>query len=84
MVATAGMDLKGIRDRAILLLGFASIFCMETERVWMFLMAFPIMAAAKQLHRYQEAHPQSKAWLAVLLLLFAQTFATQLFLYTHW
>jgi hypothetical protein len=69
---------------AIILLAFSTIFCMETERLWMFLIPFPILAAAKQLDRYQGKHRQSKAWSIVLLLLFGQTFATQLFLYTHW
>jgi hypothetical protein len=69
---------------AILLLAFSTIFCMETERVWMFLMPFAILAAAKELDRYQQAHQRPNTWQVVLILLFSQTFATQLLLYTHW
>jgi hypothetical protein len=69
---------------AILLLAFAAIFAMETERVWLFLMPFPILAAARQMERHQREHSRSNAWSIVLILLFGQTFATQLILYTYW
>lgn len=69
---------------ALLLLAFSTMFCMETERVLMFLMVFPILAAAKQLERFREKQQRSEGWLVAIALLFAQTYATQLFLYTHW
>jgi uncharacterized protein YjeT (DUF2065 family) len=69
---------------AAIVLAFASIFCGETERVWMFLMPLPILAAARQLDRYQNANPRSTAWCAVLILLFTQTLGTEILLYTFW
>ena len=68
----------------VIVLAFASIFCGETERTWMFLMPLPILAAARHLDRYQNANPQSNAWCAVLILLFTQTLATEIVLYTFW
>jgi hypothetical protein len=68
----------------VVLLAFATIFCVETERVWMFLVPLPILAAARHLDRYQSANPRSNAWCVVLILLFTQTLATELFLDTVW
>jgi uncharacterized protein YjeT (DUF2065 family) len=69
---------------AAIVLAFSTIFCGETERVWMFLMPLPILAAARHLDRYQHENPQSRAWCGVLVLLFTQTLATQLLLHTFW
>jgi hypothetical protein len=69
---------------AVILLAFATIFCVETERVWLFLAPVPILAAARHLDRLQTANPQSLAWCVVLTLLFTQTLATELFLNTIW
>lgn len=69
---------------AVVLLAFATIFCVETERVWLFLAPLPVLAAARQLDRLETAHPRSLAWCVVLALLFTQTLATELFLNTIW
>jgi uncharacterized protein YjeT (DUF2065 family) len=69
---------------AAIVFAFATIFCGETERVWMFLMPLPILAAARHLDRHQSANPRSGAWCAVLILLFTQTLATELLLDTLW
>jgi len=68
----------------VIVLAFAAIFTGETERTWMFLVPLAIPAAARQLDRFQNANPQSTAWRAVLLLLFTQTLATEIVLYTFW
>lgn len=67
-----------------IVLAFASIFCGEAERIWMFLMPLPILAAARHIDRHQDANPQSNAWCAVLILLFTQTLATEILLDTVW
>lgn len=68
----------------VIVLAFAAIFTGETERTWMFLVPLAIPAAARHLDRHQNAHPQSTAWCAVLILLFTQTLATEILLYTFW
>jgi hypothetical protein len=69
---------------AVVLLAFATIFCVETERVWLFLAPLPVLAAARHLDRLQTANPRSPAWCVVLTLLFTQALATELFLNTLW
>jgi hypothetical protein len=69
---------------ALVLLAFATIFCVETERVWIFLAPLPILAAARHLDRLQTANPRSMAWCVVLILLFIQTLTTELLLNTLW
>jgi 4-amino-4-deoxy-L-arabinose transferase-like glycosyltransferase len=83
--ARRSTDLLSIAVSAVvILLAFATIFCVETERVWMFLVPLPILAAARHLDRHQSANPRSNAWCVVLILLFTQTLATELFLNTLW
>jgi Dolichyl-phosphate-mannose-protein mannosyltransferase len=69
---------------AVILLAFATIFCVETERVWLFLAPLPVLAAARHLDRLQTVNPRSPAWCVVLTLLFTQTLATELLLNTLW
>jgi uncharacterized protein YjeT (DUF2065 family) len=69
---------------AVIVLAFAAIFTGETERTWLFLVPLAIPAAARQLDRYQNANSRSNAWCTVLLLLFTQTLATEILLYTFW
>ena len=69
---------------AVILLAFATIFCVETERVWLFLAPLPVLGAARHLDRLQTANPRSAAWCVVLTLLFTQTLATELLLNTLW
>ena len=58
--ARQSTDLLSIAVSAVvILLAFATIFCVETERVWMFLVPLPILAAARHLDRHQSANPQS-------------------------
>lgn len=68
----------------VIVLAFAAIFTAETERTWLFLVPLAIPAAARHLDRYQTANPRSNAWCAVLILLFTQTLATEILLYTFW
>jgi hypothetical protein len=69
---------------AVVLLAFSSIFTVETERTWLFLAPLPILAAARQIDRWQTEYPRSMAWCVVATLLFIQTLATELFLNTYW
>lgn len=69
---------------AVLLLAFATIFCVETERVWLFLAPLPILAAARHLDRLQSANPQAMAWCVVLTLLFGQTLVIQSVVHIPW
>jgi hypothetical protein len=69
---------------AVLLLAFATIFCVETERVWLFLAPLPILAAARHLDRLQSANPQAMAWCVVLTLLFSQTLVIQSVVHIPW
>jgi hypothetical protein len=83
--AQRSTDLLSIAvSAAVILLAFSTIFSAETERVWMFLVPLPILAATRHLDRHQSANPQSNAWCVVLILLFTQTLATELFLDTVW
>jgi 4-amino-4-deoxy-L-arabinose transferase-like glycosyltransferase len=68
----------------VVVLAFAAIFTGETERTWMFLVPLAIPAAARHLDSHQNANPRSNAWCAVLILLFTQTLATEMLLYTFW
>jgi uncharacterized protein YjeT (DUF2065 family) len=68
----------------VIVLAFAKIFTGETERTWLFLVPLAIPAAARYLDRHQNANPRSNAWCAVLILLFTQTLATEILLYTFW
>jgi hypothetical protein len=69
---------------AVLLFAFATIFCVETERVWLFLAPLPILAAARYLDRHQSANPRSTAWCVVLTLLFGQTLVIQSVVHIPW
>ena len=69
---------------AVLLLAFATIFCVETERVWLFLAPLPILAAARHIDRHQSANPRSTAWCVMLTLLFAQTLVIQSVVHIPW
>jgi hypothetical protein len=68
----------------IVVLSFSTLFTRELERVWMFLTPLLLIGAAGEL---EQGEPQvlRKRWtLATLVLLFAQTWLTQLLLYTIW
>lgn len=69
---------------AIVVLTFSTLFTSETERVLMFLIPFVLLPAARNLDIYMTARPNSNAWYGVIVLLFVQTLATQLALYTGW
>lgn len=69
---------------AIVVLTFSTLFSTETERVLMFLIPFVLLPAARNLNTYMTARPNSNAWYGVIVLLFVQTLATQLALYTGW
>ena len=81
----AGTDFLSISlSLALIVLAFATIFCAETERIWMFLMPLVILAAARQLDRNHNGGGGFAPFAGVLILLFAQTLTNQLLLNNFW
>jgi hypothetical protein len=68
----------------ILLLGFSTLFTRELERVWMFLTPMLLIGAADELDQLM---PSLRRWrwiVTTMILLLAQTWLSQLLLYTLW
>jgi hypothetical protein len=92
-IRDATRDLASVRRRlpiagvllvTVIVMSFSTLFTRELERVWMFLTPMLLMGAAGNL---DEVTPQSarKGWMvATMVLLFLQTWFTQLLLYTLW
>jgi len=68
----------------LVVLSFSTLFTRELERVWMFLTPILLIGAADALARIESA-PLRRRWIiAAMVLLFAQTWLTQLTLNTIW
>jgi hypothetical protein len=68
----------------VLILSFSTLFTRELERVWMFLTPMLLIGAAATLDRLETPQLRRKWIYASLVLLFAQTWLTQLLLNTVW
>jgi len=70
---------------ALLVISFANLFTFEVERIWMFMTPFVIVAGAANVMSAWKAGKIRWGVLGpAMVLLFAQTFLTQLFLFTYW
>jgi hypothetical protein len=66
----------------IVVLSFAGLFTHETERIWLFFIPLPLMAAAKVIQ--EEGFNSSRLLEWAMGALFLQTWLCQVFLYTMW
>jgi hypothetical protein len=67
----------------VLGLSFSTLFTRELERIWMFLTPLLLIGAACELDQLQP--PYRTRWIvATMVLLFVQTWCSQLLLYTLW
>jgi hypothetical protein len=69
---------------ALILISFSNLFTFEVERIWLFLTPFVIVAAAANVISHWTGRIRWVVLSAALLLLFTQTFLTQLVFYTYW
>ena len=71
---------------SILVLSFARLFTLEVERIWMFLVPFVLVAAAREIVTVGSPKPPRLALRVgvVMLVLFLQTWITEIVLYTWW
>jgi hypothetical protein len=68
----------------LLALSFSTLFTRELERIWMFFTPLLLLGAAATLDQI-EPRSQRRRWIvAAMILLFAQTWATELLLNTVW
>jgi hypothetical protein len=69
---------------SVVILSFSTLFTRELERVWMFLTPLLLMGAAENLDRLTSQSIRKHWLVATMILLFLQTWLTQLLLYTLW
>ena len=63
---------------------FSTLYLTETERIWLFMAPFILIPAAKNLGEYIEAKQSNWLLYVVVIILFVQTLAFEVFIDTIW
>jgi hypothetical protein len=71
---------------ALIAFSFARMFSLETERIWIFMTPLILIPAANEVMQIRSSKPLRVTLRVstVMLLLFAQTWLTEILLYTWW
>ena len=69
---------------ALLVIDFATLFTLEVERIWLFMVPFIIIPAAKNLKAYMELKRSVNIFYWVTGLLCLQILIFEIKLYTYW
>jgi hypothetical protein len=68
----------------LILTAFSTLYLAETERIWLFMTPFVLIPAAKELKEYINKKQSERMFYVVIVMLFLQTLAFEIFIDTVW